>query len=110
VACDGLNIWVANFFSQTMTKLATDGSVLGTYAVGDGPAGVTYAGSYIWVANNGSNTVSKVQVSDGALVKNFSVGRGPYGVVYDGANLWVASSSTGQVSKISPASTAQAVP
>ncbi|MFY9571352.1 MAG: hypothetical protein WAV20_08145, partial [Blastocatellia bacterium] len=71
-------------------------------AVGDGPAGVTFAGSYIWVANNGSNTVSKLQPGDGIVVGTFAVERSPFGVVFDGANIWVASTGTDKVSRISP--------
>ena len=38
---------------------ARDGTVLGTFAVGTEPEGLVYDGANIWVANAGSNTVSK---------------------------------------------------
>jgi len=65
VAFDGANIWVTNQFSDSVTKLrASDGAVLGTYAVGKDPFGVALAitptGLNVWVANFGSNTVSKL--------------------------------------------------
>jgi hypothetical protein len=60
VAFDGANIWVANFFSKSVMKLAVNGTVVSNVAVGDGLAGITFAGGYLWVANNGSNTVSKL--------------------------------------------------
>ena len=47
--------------SDNVTKLrARDGAVLGTFAVGSGPTGVALDGANIWVANEGSNTVSKL--------------------------------------------------
>jgi DNA-binding beta-propeller fold protein YncE len=65
MAFDGANIWVANNGSNNVMKLrASDGAVLGTYAVGRGPFGValapTGAGVIVWVANFGSDTVSKL--------------------------------------------------
>ncbi len=39
IACDGANVWVANFGAHTVTKLrASDGKVLGTFVVGTNPA------------------------------------------------------------------------
>jgi DNA-binding beta-propeller fold protein YncE len=44
-----------------VTRLrASDGANLGTFSVGTGPAGVAFDGSSIWVANVGSDTVSKL--------------------------------------------------
>jgi hypothetical protein len=40
-------------------KLSSLGTVLGTYAVGKDPLGIASAGSNIWVANSGSNSVTK---------------------------------------------------
>ena len=60
VAFDGSNIWVANSFSNTLSKIrATDGANLGTVATGANPGGVAFDGVNIWVPNNGSDTVSK---------------------------------------------------
>ena len=36
--------------------------------------GVAFDGANIWVANGGSNTVTKLRASDGALQGTFSVG------------------------------------
>jgi DNA-binding beta-propeller fold protein YncE len=61
VAFDGANIWVTNNGNNNVNKLRpSDGTVLGTFAVGTGPFGVAFDGANIWVANNGSNTVSKL--------------------------------------------------
>ena len=67
IAFDGANIWVTNCGSNNVTKLrASDGAVLGTYAVGTSPAGIAFDGANIWVANSGSNNVMKLRPSDGA--------------------------------------------
>jgi len=59
--CFRLNIWVTNYFDDTVTKLrAIDGDVQGTFNVGDRPYGMAFDGANIWVANYGSNTVTKL--------------------------------------------------
>jgi hypothetical protein len=39
---------------------ASDGALLGTFAVGNTPFGVAFDGANIWVANDLGNTVSKL--------------------------------------------------
>ncbi len=59
-------MWVANYGSNKVTKLrASDGTVLGTFAVGANPWGVAFDGVNIWVTNYGSNNVTKLRASDG---------------------------------------------
>jgi hypothetical protein len=61
---DGANIWVANSGGgggHTVTKLrASDGKLLGTFAVGSHPLAVAFDGANIWVANAFAGTVSKL--------------------------------------------------
>jgi hypothetical protein len=46
VAFDGANIWVANAFSNNVSKLrASDGTLLGTFALGTEPSGVAFDGA-----------------------------------------------------------------
>ena len=46
--------------SNDVTKLrARDGASLGTFPAGFSPTGVAFDGAHIWVANSGSDTVSK---------------------------------------------------
>ena len=58
--------------------------------MGNKPAGVAFDGANMWVANHGSNTVTKLQVSNGTVIGNFAVGQNPWGVAFDGAHIWVA--------------------
>jgi YVTN family beta-propeller protein len=64
VAFDGANIWVTNAGDNTVTKLrATDGGVLGTFAVGAAPYGVAFDGANIWVSNFSPGTVTKLRAA-----------------------------------------------
>ena len=70
------------------------------FAVGNGPQGVAFDGANIWVANYGSNNVTKLRASDGATLGTFSVGTSPNGIAFDGANIWVTNYGSNNVSKL----------
>jgi YVTN family beta-propeller protein len=97
LAFDGATVWVSNYFSQNVTRLAADGRVLGTYATGDGASGILFDGDSVWVANNGSNSVSRLRATDGALLQTVGVGKGPFGLAFDGAAIWVANFGSNDV-------------
>ncbi len=100
-AFDGANIWVANFNSNSVTKVRIiDGAVQGTFGVGTGPIGMAFDGTNIWVANTTSNNVTKLRASDGALQGTFAVGNGPVAVAFDGAHIWAANHNSNNVTKL----------
>ena len=58
MAFDGANVWVTNTSTDNVTKIrASDNTILGNYAVGDGPTGIAFDGTYL-----GSQ---KLQLGDG---------------------------------------------
>jgi hypothetical protein len=61
-----------------------------SYRVGAQPTGMLFDGNYIWVSNNSSNSVTKLQPDDGRVLGTFSTGSYPVGLAFDGANIWVA--------------------
>jgi len=89
-AFDGENIWIANNFVNKVTKVrASDGVVLGSYAVGSSPQGVAFDGTNIWVANLSGN-VTKLRASDGTVLGTFPVAGSAVRIAFDGTNIWVA--------------------
>jgi DNA-binding beta-propeller fold protein YncE len=52
------------------------------------------------VANETSNTVSKLLAKSGALQGTFNVGLAPYAIAFDGANIWVANTLSNNVNKL----------
>ena len=48
-----------------------------SFPVGTDPAGMAFDGANIWVANDGSNNVTKLRASDGAKQGTFAVGTLP---------------------------------
>ena len=47
--------------------------------MGSEPYGIAFDGANIWVANYGSNNVTKLRASDGAVLGTFAVGTNPLG-------------------------------
>jgi YVTN family beta-propeller protein len=68
--------------------------------VGRGPAGVTVAGGFVWVANSRSGTVSKVDPSLRDVVASIEVGGHPGGIDAGTSTVWVANREDGTVSRI----------
>ena len=100
---DGTYVWVTSqgFTSGFVFAVrASDGAPLGTFRTGQRPTGITYDGTNIWVANSGSNTVTKLRASDGTNLGTFAVGNNPNAAAFDGANIWVANHGDGTVSKL----------
>jgi DNA-binding beta-propeller fold protein YncE len=71
-----------------------------TFSVGSHPQGICFDGANIWVANLGSDNVTKLKASDGSLVGTYAVGSSPFGICFDGANIWVANFGSDNVTKL----------
>ena len=100
IATDGTSVFVANQFSDTVSKLrASDGAVVGTYAVGHRPVAVAFDGAFFWVANYLSNNVMKLDAS-GAVVATFATGDGPGGLLATNGNVWVANRNANTLTKL----------
>ncbi len=79
-----------------------DPGAAATYPTGDGPLGVAFDGTNIWIANASSDTVSKMNPADGTRV-DYPTGDGPVGVAFDGTSIWITNYNSGTVSKMNPA-------
>jgi len=83
------NIWVSSFSVPEVWKIkASSGEVLQTVTVGgDSPRGMAFDGTYVWVANEVANSISKVLATTGA-VTTYPISSSsclyPFGVAYDG--------------------------
>ncbi|HAM50963.1 MAG TPA: hypothetical protein DCP92_09850, partial [Nitrospiraceae bacterium] len=74
------NVWVVNNGSNNVTELSPSGTVLGTFAVGNGARGIFIdGGRTVWVVNRGDNTVTGLSPS-GAVLVTYTVGNGPRSV------------------------------
>jgi hypothetical protein len=63
-------------------------------------SGIAFDGTYLWIAKNPNNTVTKMRPSDLAPLGTFSVGSHPKGMASDGTNIWVANFGSNTVTKL----------
>jgi YVTN family beta-propeller protein len=84
--------------------MARADTVVSTITVGSDPQGVAInpAGTFAYVTNNGSNSVSKINLSNDTVVTTIAVGSGPWGVAINpaGTFAYVTNNGSNSVSKI----------
>jgi YVTN family beta-propeller protein len=97
------NAWVAMFNDHDVVEFGQNCQIIRTVPAGNNPNGVAFDGTNVWVTNNGSNTVTKINSSTGAVIGTYGVGVNPRGVAYDGFRIWVANYGSNTVSQIIPA-------
>ena len=85
-------------------------TVLGLTTVGTNPRGVESDGADLWVANQTSNTVSRVRGSDGKLLDTWTGATSPFGVLVAMGKVFVSGeTSPGNLYMIDPSQAAGAV-
>ena len=98
-----LSLVLSGFFALSAAARQLDApDSIQSFPVGSIPLGVAFDGASIWVANEGSATLSKLRASDGASQGTFNVGSGPVYLVFDGASIWVTNSGEADVVKLRP--------
>ena len=76
---------------------------LTTEAAGtSGPEAATFDGTYVWVATQFNNSITRIRVSDGAVAGTFTVGKRPVALLYAAGSVWVANLLSNSVMKITP--------
>ena len=68
--------------------------------VGQDPAGLAYGAGALWVANEGSRTVTRVDPSDDRVVSTVAVGVAPSAVAVTGDDVWVVDGGDATVSRV----------
>jgi DNA-binding beta-propeller fold protein YncE len=72
--------------------------------VGSLPRALTFDGANIWVANNGSNTITRYLATTGAAVGSaVTVGSQPIAIAFDGTNIWVANYGSNTIARYNAA-------
>ena len=55
----------------------------------------------VWVANRGSNTVSKISTTNNAIISTISLDKGPFGIAVDANSIWITNFDIDNVTRIS---------
>jgi YVTN family beta-propeller protein len=79
------------------------GEIVKQIEVGDQPGGIALGEGSIWVTNQGSGTVSRIDPKTRAVVDTIDVGKEPAGIAVGEGSVWVANSGERSVSRINAA-------
>jgi len=84
---------------------ATAGDIVSSFAVANGPGGLTWDGANLWVCDVIVDTVLKVTTT-GTIVSSFAAPDGsPYGLTWDGGSLWNSDYSTDKIYELTTTGT-----
>ena len=101
---DGIQIWSTYHTSNSVSLFGVSNPIsFGTYTV-DTPIGICSGGGFVWIANNGSNTVSRLNI--GVSVVTITVGNNPVKTCYDGTYIWVTNNGSNSITQIATSGTA----
>lgn len=99
-----LRALTANFSGASVSSIDLDSGTTRNIAVGANPGEVVVSadGRTAYAANQGSDTVSVIDVANGAVTATVAVGRVPAGLALtpDGGTLWVANYTDGTVQPV----------
>ncbi len=106
LAVDGNGYIYNTHLSNTVTKLAPDGTLIWTksYPGGSWNRGIAVTpDGNLWIGNSGSNTVTRLD-NDGNWITNIVCESGPMGISVDSnGKVWATNYNSNSVSRIDPA-------
>jgi len=104
------SMWVANYFDDTLTKLAASGCAgssqecgraLGTFPVDRLPSAMAFDGNRLWVSSSLQWTLSVLDPASGAVDATYQLSHVPTALLWADSFLWIANDFAGTVSKVS---------
>jgi DNA-binding beta-propeller fold protein YncE len=101
VASGGAND-MSTMNGDSVAVIGSDGGTISSAGTA-GPEAVAFDGTYIWVAMQFSNSVTRVRVKDGVVSGTFAVGKRPVALLYAASSIWVANLLSNNVTKLDPA-------
>jgi hypothetical protein len=101
---DGANLWVTNFYSHSISKISSNGTILATYTLASNisPLQLAYDGSSIWVASADTNgRLVKFNPTTGTTTATYIMNPsglgagGIQGILYASSTLFIGVSQNG---------------
>jgi streptogramin lyase len=95
-------LWVVNGRDGSVTRMTSDGEVVGTVPVGDGTTSVAVGPSAVWVTSI-DGFLSRLDPGSGQVTGRVEVGRLARGIdVADDGTVYVTSAGDGSLSRVDP--------
>ena len=93
---------MTNYGDDSVSRLALDtGEVVQRIPAGNDPVDLVVGDGAVWVANNGDDTVTRLDARRGTATGSpIKVGSNPVGIALSGDAVWVANAGEGTVSRI----------
>ncbi len=98
-------VWVSSAVDNgSITRIdPASGEIVDRIQVGDKPKEMVAAGGYLWVVNETSGSVMRIDPKRGKVVgKEIKVGETPVGLAAGAGALWVSNNASNTVSRIKP--------
>jgi len=90
VAFDGCCLWFTLYNLNLVVRLNPANSETLRIQVGLSPMGIAFDGDFVWVCNNGSQSLSVIDVETCQVVRTIAVTGDPISTAFDGTHIWVA--------------------
>jgi hypothetical protein len=109
VKFDGLDLWVANKFSATVTRVrASDGTVLGTWTGTSLAGGIVCAMGKVFITGDAGTgklyMIDPTQPPGTVTTLSSSLGVLPGGIAFDGLRIWTANLNSVSIVSLNPTS------
>ena len=75
-------------------------SGIATFLVGNGPEGICFDGTDIWVANYGDHTITQLDEYSGCILGTYAIPSGANDICYGVGSLWIPGQFTMQVTNV----------
>lgn len=109
LAFDGLFLWATDYNQTSIYKLSQQGYLMAEIPAPNGLkcTGLAWDNGNLWVQNESSKKIYKVNPANGQIITNFNspATSTPTGLAFDGTNLWVADRDGYKIYKITTSGT-----
>jgi hypothetical protein len=96
-------IWTANKHARTLSRIAFDGSLMGTYPVHGAPSAIAVGANAVWVAMERIDRVEELDPATGSVVQDIEVPAGPVALAEAGDSVWVCARLAHVIARIDEA-------
>ena len=96
------DVWIADNFENTVTRVDPAGVVVASIPVGHGASALAVGEDAVWVALSLDDAVARIDPTTNSVVETIPVGRFPSSIAVAGGDVWVGNRHDGTVSRIDP--------